>query len=138
MSPAMELTRMNNAETAAACRMWAHRKNKRRGVRKIPPPVPVRPERNPTAAPVPRATGALGGVTIGGSPRRKIKRTAEKRRTTPIKSFRIEAGTCKYPPRYAAGIESNANGQNKLQEKWRARQNWKAPIEATRILRTRA
>ena len=34
----------------------------------------------------------------------------------------------------AQGTDSTANGQNRLQEKWPARQNWKLPIEATSML----
>ena len=52
---------MNNAETAAAWRMCAHRQNSNSGVRNIPPPVPVRPERKPSPAPVLIATGRDGG-----------------------------------------------------------------------------
>ena len=55
--PAIELTRMNKAETAAALRIDAQRQNRSSGVRKIPPPVPVRPERKPMPAPVPIETG---------------------------------------------------------------------------------
>ena len=64
--PAIELTRMNKAETAAALRIDAQRQNRSSGVRKIPPPVPVRPERNPMPAPVPIESGMGGGVVSGG------------------------------------------------------------------------
>src|SRR6184192_3690156 len=59
-SPAIEFTQMNNAETAAAWRMCAHSQNSNSGVRNIPPPVPVRPERKPSPAPTLMATGREG------------------------------------------------------------------------------
>jgi hypothetical protein len=90
--PATELTRMNKAETAAARRIDAQRQNRSSGVRKIPPPVPVRPERNPMPAPIPIEAGTDGGVVFGGSPCRKNKRAAENRSTAPISILRIAAG----------------------------------------------
>ena len=75
---------------------------------------------------------------FGGSVRRKIKRTAEKSSTTPIKILRIAADGWRNPPRYAAGIESSANGQNSLHEKWPARQNCNVPIVATKTFSTSA
>lgn len=42
-SAAAELTRMNAAETPPVSRVSAHPVNRRRGLRKIPPPVPVSP-----------------------------------------------------------------------------------------------
>src|SRR6266700_5926344 len=97
--------------------MYAHRQNSRRGVRNIPPPVPVNPARNPRPAPTLTAIGREGGNGCGGSLRRKKSRAAEKSRTVPIKILRIEADGCKYPPTYAAGMESSANGQKNFQEK---------------------
>ena len=90
-SPAIEFTQMNSAETAAACRMCAHRQNSNNGVRNIPPPVPVSPERNPRPAPALIATGREGVTVCGGSPRRNTSRAAEKSSTTPIKIRRTEA-----------------------------------------------
>src|SRR2546425_8763833 len=101
---------MKSAETAAACRICAQPQNRRSGVRKIPPPVPVKPERNPRPAPIPIAVGFDGDVTSAGSLRRKTKRAAEKSSTTPIKILSTDADGCRYPPKYAAGIDSNANG----------------------------
>src|ERR1700730_16968882 len=103
--------------------MCAHRQNSKSGVRKIPPPVPVRPDRNPRPAPTPIATGREGSAMFGGSLRREIKRTAEKSSTNPIRILQPEADGCKWPPKYAAGIESSAKGQNNLQLKCPARQN---------------
>jgi hypothetical protein len=35
-------------------------------------------------------------------------------------------------------MESRANGQNKFHEKYPARQNWNVPMDATKMLSTRA
>jgi len=90
--PAIEFTKMNNAETADACFVFAHLENRRRGVRNIPPPVPVRPERNPIPEPTASAAGKGGGATAGESPRRKNNRAAEKSSTSPIMIFKIRVG----------------------------------------------
>src|ERR1041385_6489424 len=97
--------------------MCAQRQNNRSGVRNIPPPVPVSPARNPRPAPTLTAIGREGGNVCGGSLRRKRSRAAENSRTTPIKILRIDADGCKYPPTYAAGMESSANGQKSFHEK---------------------
>src|SRR5260370_41665630 len=106
---------MNSAETAAACRICAHRQNSRSGVRNIPPPVPVNPERNPRPAPTLMAVGRDGGRRVAGSLRRKIKRNAEKKSTRPIKILKTEADGCKGPPKKEAGNQSKANRQNNFQ-----------------------
>jgi hypothetical protein len=59
-SPAIEFARMKTAATPLAVRVSDHPANKRMGERKIPPPVPVRPERKPTRAPA-RMPGRIGG-----------------------------------------------------------------------------
>src|SRR5437868_12728000 len=97
--------------------MCAHRQKSRTGVRKIPPPVPVNPARKPRPAPTLIATGGEGGAVCGGSLARKKSRVAEKSSTMPIRTLKTDADGCKYPPIYAAGMESNANGQNNFQEK---------------------
>ena len=103
-------------------------------MRKIPPPVPVNPAKNPRPPPTLIATGRVGGDVCGGSLRRTSSRAAENSRTTPIRIFRIAADGCRKPPRYAAGMESNAKGQNNFHEKYPARQNWNVPMEATKML----
>src|SRR5262249_51403680 len=90
-SPPTEFTKMNSAETAAAWRMRAHSQNKRSGVRKIPPPVPVRPARRPSPAPTPIAVGFDGGFVSSGSLRRKTNGAAEKSRKSQKKILRTEA-----------------------------------------------
>ena len=62
---------------------------------KIPPPVPVNPARNPSAAPTLIATGRDGGDVCGGSLRRTSSRAAENSSTTPMRIFRTEADGCK-------------------------------------------
>jgi hypothetical protein len=69
--PAIEFTKINNAETADACFVFAHLEKRRRGVRKIPPPVPVRPERNP----IPEHTASAAGRGGGGTARGQKKKT---------------------------------------------------------------
>ena len=49
--PEMEFTKINNADTAAAFFASAQPMKSKSGVRKIPPPVPVRPDNNPIPAP---------------------------------------------------------------------------------------
>src|SRR5438445_11814683 len=90
--PAIEFTRINNAETADACFVFAQLEKSKRGVRKIPPPVPVRPERNTMPAPTASAVGKGGEVTAGGSPRRKNNRAAERGSRSPIRIVETRAG----------------------------------------------
>src|SRR5438046_9118484 len=93
--PAIEYTHMKSAETAAACRMCAHRQKSRTGVRKIPPPVPVNPARKPRPAPTLIATGREGEAVCGGSLARKKSRVAEKSSTMPIRTLKTDADGCK-------------------------------------------
>src|SRR2546429_8422935 len=90
--PAIEFNKINNEKTADACFVFAQLEKSKRGVRKIPPPVPVSPERNPMPEPTARAADNGGGVTAGGSPRRKNNRAAEKNSTSPIMIFKARAG----------------------------------------------
>ncbi len=50
--PAIEFTKINGAEIAAAVFVFAHFKKIKSGVKNIPPPTPIRPESNPRAAPI--------------------------------------------------------------------------------------
>src|SRR5690348_924431 len=84
-NPPIEFTKIKSADIAAACLIAAQRQKRRSGVRKIPPPVPVRPERNPSPAPTPIATGLIGGFVSAGSLLRKNNRLAENSSTTPIR-----------------------------------------------------
>ena len=78
---------MNKAEIAAARRIDAQRQNRSNGVRKMPPPVPVKPERNPMPAPTPIEAGTDGGSMFGGSPWRKNKRAAENKKHSADQHF---------------------------------------------------
>ena len=60
-SPAALLIRMNKAAIPDVRRGSSHPSRMIKGLRKIPPPVPVRPARNPNAAPTGTATIAEGG-----------------------------------------------------------------------------
>src|SRR3954466_13677597 len=110
--PAIELTSMNGAATADVARVSAQPIYKSRGLRKIPPPTPVRPDRNPIVAPHKRAAhigGRCVSLTIGLSADRNIQ-TAAYRRTTPTMTLYQRVGRIMAPPRKAAGIETTANG----------------------------
>jgi len=63
--PAIELPRMKGAARPEAARVSAHPAKSSTGLRKMPPPVPVRPESSPMAAPMPTA----GSVGTWGCPR---------------------------------------------------------------------
>lgn len=65
--PAMEFTTINNADTADVFFGSAHRRRIMIGLRKIPPPTPTIPERNPITPPIGRAAsveGALGELSF--------------------------------------------------------------------------
>src|SRR2546430_17422288 len=94
---------MKTADIAAACRICAQRQNKRSGVRKIPPPVPVRPDRNPRPAPTPIAVGFDGATVSAGSPPRNMNSAAEKKKTRPVKILRNEDEGWILPSGYEAG-----------------------------------
>ena len=51
-NPAIELTKMNKAETAAVFFISAQRISKMIGLKIIPPPIPIIPENNPITAPI--------------------------------------------------------------------------------------
>ena len=67
--PASELTRMNAAATPPVSRVSAQPMNSRSGLRKMPPPVPVRPASSPIPAPQTIAT-SVGGSCFACSRRR--------------------------------------------------------------------
>ena len=58
--PAMEFTKMKPAETADAVFVRDHFIKTNSGVKNIPPPTPVTPERKPRPAPTDRATAFCG------------------------------------------------------------------------------
>src|SRR5438105_7391715 len=78
-NPEMEFTRMKGAEIADAARISDQPIYSRSGLRNIPPPTPVRPDRNPIAAPeiiAAQRSGGFGSLTTGLSEDRNIKTAA--------------------------------------------------------------
>ena len=51
-NPAIEFTKINKAEMAAVSLMFAHPNNNMIGLRIIPPPIPIRPEKKPSVNPM--------------------------------------------------------------------------------------
>ena len=136
--PEAEFTRMKSAETAAAVLVRARRMSKSSGVRKMPPPVPVRPDSSPSPAPIEIAAGREGSRTTSSAPGRRRKRAAENQSTRPTEALKTCVGRLMQPPRNADGIERTAKGQNSRHEECPARQNCHAPMLATRILSSSA
>src|SRR5262249_37157241 len=62
--PAVEFNRMKADEVPAVCLKFAHPMKSRSGLRKIPPPTPVRPETKPSTAPHPRAATRHGSTVV--------------------------------------------------------------------------
>lgn len=82
--PAMEFTKINNAETAAVCLMVAQPKSNNTGLNIIPPPIPSNPDKNPIAAPIPKAIGRLTGFKLGlPFPKKPSKRATATINTVP-------------------------------------------------------
>ena len=59
--PEMEFTKINNAVTAAVCFMFAHPNSSNIGLKIIPPPIPINPDRNPINAPIANAENRFNG-----------------------------------------------------------------------------
>jgi hypothetical protein len=59
-SPARELITMNPEETSAVSRGVARRRKRRRGLKKIPPPTPIAPDKNPRTDPTGKARRRRG------------------------------------------------------------------------------
>src|SRR5690625_6548929 len=64
INPATELTRINAAAIPDITFISAHRNSNNRGLRKIPPPTPVRPDRKPSPAPAVNNTARCGRALI--------------------------------------------------------------------------
>ena len=60
-SPEIEFTKINNAETAALFLISAQPKSKITGLKMIPPPIPINPDKNPITAPMKSANGMFIG-----------------------------------------------------------------------------
>ena len=136
--PDSELTNTKAAETAATCRVMAHRLKSITGVRKIPPPVPVIPASPPSKPPVTNATAREGKRGRSGSGSFQKRRTAEKISTTPNNGFSISPGIRHPPATYAIGTDATANGQNNRHEKYPARANCAVATTATPTFQTNA
>ena len=65
--PEAEFTRMNATETPAVLRVSAQPRSRINGLRKIPPPTPVSPERNPMPEPKIKANGSDTGFCSAGA-----------------------------------------------------------------------
>ena len=50
--PEIEFTKMNKVETAAVCFKFAQPNKSKIGLKTIPPPIPIKPDKNPTIAPI--------------------------------------------------------------------------------------
>ena len=88
-SPEMEFTKMKLAATPEITLMGAQWKNTKIGLRKIPPPTPVRPDRKPNPAPVNNKKGMDGFFTSSLNPflAWEINRQAENNKMKPTKGL---------------------------------------------------
>jgi hypothetical protein len=136
--PETELTKMNSAETADAVFVLAHPINMTSGVKKIPPPVPVKPAKSPNPAPTPYEMGFDGARGCGFSFGSSKNFTADNSKMIPTRILKKEVGRLRYPPIKAKGIDRMAKGQKKLQEKCPALQNCHVPTQATVMFNTKA
>ena len=75
--------------TAAAVFVRAQRMRRRSGVKKIPPPVPVRPESKPRPAPIATEAPREGSCITSSAPGRSRKRTAENHSTSPTMTLKM-------------------------------------------------
>src|SRR5712692_4181363 len=112
----------------------------RTGLRKIPPPTPVRPESKPITAP--RHSAIQIGTTVASSFSAatlalRNNRTALYRSTMPTIDLYIESGKVRLPPMNDAGIEAAAKGQKVRQEKKPARKKRMVTKRETMILRVK-
>src|SRR5438445_8161755 len=101
--PAIELTKINMAEMAEAVFVRAQCMKITSGVKKIPPPVPVRPESKPSPAPTPNATGFVGGFGSPSAGGRNKNLAAENSSTSPTSTLKMWPGKFHQPPRNAIG-----------------------------------
>ena len=138
-SPARELTRMNAAETAAAWRGTSQPRRIIRGVRKMPPPVPVMPASPPRRPPVRlmlMGPGTAGETSTGWEG--CDNRQAENSSTSPSRRWSSWVGKETMPPTNAAGTENRASGRNTSRRKWPAAAKFQVARLDTSTLRTSA
>ena len=109
--PAIELTKINNAETAAVCFMVAHPKRSSTGLKIIPPPIPISPDINPITAPMNNAKGMLMGLIAAFPFPNKPNNLATANSKTVAKIILYQCVSMVIiPPRNENGIEAMANG----------------------------
>src|SRR5690625_5800781 len=118
INPATELTRINAAAIPDITFISAHRNSNNRGLRKIPPPTPVRPDRKPSPAPAVNNTARCGRALIeAGALRAQTKdRHAEYNSTAPTTGWETWPGKVIAPPTSASGAAVRAKGQNNRHE----------------------
>src|SRR3990172_5661788 len=78
-SPATEFTKIKAAATPETCRISAQPLKTRRGLKNIPPPTPVKPDKRPSPPPETTATAGGGGaisVTAGLPASRRERQAA--------------------------------------------------------------
>ena len=129
---------MKTADMAAACLGRAQPMKSKSGVRKMPPPVPVKPESKPIKAPVASAAssgGALAGLSVLACTN---KRTAETKSAAPSSNLKPAVGKLMAPPMKAQGTAKAAKGHRRAQEKCPARQNCHAAMAETKMFSAKA
>ena len=109
--PDMEFTKINKADTAAACFILPQPNKIIIGLSMMPPPMPIIPEKSPMAEPINKDPIRLKGLTSFFSVPRKfsIRRIAIARNTPKICLYNV-ASMEMYPPIKAIGIEVMAKG----------------------------
>jgi hypothetical protein len=110
------------SDAVAAVRFGsAQPQNSTKGLRKMPPPVPVTPAANPIAPPTASRTATLASrvAPVPRFPTRPVQamRAAAIASDAPIAARSQSAGSESEPPRNAAGTEASANGPKNLHEK---------------------
>ncbi len=123
--PAMELTRMKAALIPEVVRVLAQPEKSMMGERKIPPPVPVRPESPPINPPIIIPLVVLnrfGNQGFESSLCRNNLNAPNKRMTTKPNLNQLK-GNEAYDARKAHGTEAIANGQNNFHWKYPSLRN---------------
>ena len=138
--PAAEFARINKAATPDAGFGALQAMKTSSGERNMPPPVPVRPERKPIAAPAIIATSTGGSLVSlsAASLRGHNIRTADSHRITPTSGRYQCPGKAIAPPTKASGTAPIRNGQTTRQRNNPARRYLKSPSDATTRLSTSA
>ena len=121
-------------------RVGAQCANSSSGVRKIAPPVPVRPDTQPMAAPASSAAHSGGGATcplastVVARPAVRHSCTAAASSTSASSRWYHSAGNCRRAAKYAQGTEATTKGSTRRQGTRRAMPKRAMPMPATRML----